>query len=106
METVVIAGGGNEGKFEDIGSERSPSLTSLCKQIDDPVVYKLVRVSYSFQCMILWLVFLSSSWTELSSSYFYFISMTIILFSYFWFFLSGADFLEGLVVSYHGQLLS
>ncbi|KAI4330697.1 hypothetical protein MLD38_028957 [Melastoma candidum] len=43
METVV-GSGGNEGKIEDSGTEGSPSLTSSCKQIADPVVYKLVRV--------------------------------------------------------------
>lgn len=44
METVIGVENYDEGKFEEIGIEKSSSSLSSPKGIADPVVYKLVRV--------------------------------------------------------------
>ncbi|XVE51879.1 hypothetical protein DITRI_Ditri02bG0076400 [Diplodiscus trichospermus] len=44
METVVEVEGSDEGKFEEIGLEKSNSVVSSQKHVADSVVYKLVRV--------------------------------------------------------------
>lgn len=45
METVVGVEGNDEAKFEDCVVEKSGPEPTQSKQIADPVVYKLVRVS-------------------------------------------------------------
>lgn len=54
METVVGVEGSDEEKFEDSLIDNLIFNASPPKQVEDPVVYKLVRVSY-FLCDCMYL---------------------------------------------------